>query len=354
MLKTFFQRPDQVREPLYVVTPIFNPVRFRSRWKLYQDFAKMVEEAGAILYTVEIAMGEREFALADIMYSRHIQLRSKHEIWFKENAINVAVSRLPMDWKYVAWVDADTRFVRDDWANETIQRLQHYDIVQMWSQYQDLNTNMELIGTANGFVHNMRINVDRSINIGSINTGDININIDQVNIFKCCCHCKPCICPPCPPYGYGYMGKPGYPGAPGLSWACTRKAWDTFGGLLDTCILGAGDWYMAHGLFGLINDRLVDRRNHSNYRKSIFDWQERALHLRKNVGTVPGLALHYWHGPKAHRKYGTREQILIETGYDPEVDLRRDWQGLWQLQEKNIPLRDRCRAYFHERQEDAL
>src|SRR4051812_49367686 len=99
-----FRRPDQVSAPLYVVTPIFNPVRYRSRWKLYEDFARRVEQAGAILYTVEVAFGERAFAVTEAGHPRHIQLRTDHELWLKENIINVGVARLPHDWKYVAWV----------------------------------------------------------------------------------------------------------------------------------------------------------------------------------------------------------------------------------------------------------
>ncbi len=337
-----FRRPDHITHPLYVVTPIFNPVRFRSRWKLYHDFEKMCADAGAILYTIELAFGDRQHVLTDPSNPRHIQVRTKHELWFKENAINVAVSRLPADWKYVAWVDADTRFVRDDWANETLHRLQHHDVVQMWSQYQDLNPEQELIGTAPSFVHNC-----------------MTVNVEQMNIWLACkCHKTPCCCEPAYPYTssvHPKRGQKGYPGAPGLAWACTRHAWNTFGGLLDTCILGAGDWYMAHGLYGLINDRMVQRANHERYRETIFRWQERALRLRKNVGVVPGLALHYWHGPKVQRKYGTREQILIDTQFNPERHVSRDWQGLWQFTpDAPIELRDRVRAYFAERNEDAV
>ena len=60
---SFFERPDKVESPLYVLTSIYNPVRFRTRWKLYENFAKMIKQAGAILYTVEIAYGERKFVL---------------------------------------------------------------------------------------------------------------------------------------------------------------------------------------------------------------------------------------------------------------------------------------------------
>src|SRR3954466_3874591 len=114
--KTLFGRPDRLADPLYVVTPVFNACRFRSRWKLYEDFVRMVEHSGAILYTVEVAFGDRDFVVTQPDNPRHLQLRTWHEIWLKEHSINLLVERLPRDWKYCAWVDADVFFSRYDWA----------------------------------------------------------------------------------------------------------------------------------------------------------------------------------------------------------------------------------------------
>jgi hypothetical protein len=314
---THFQRPDTLPYPLHVVTPLFNSARYRTRWKHYEDFAKRVEEAGAILHTVEVAFGDRAHLPESVGHT--VRLRTSHEMFFKENAINVGVQHLPSDWRAVAWVDADVRFARDDWANETLHRLQHYAVVQMWSQYQDVTADHEVIGTMPSFVANYAAGRLKNY------------------------HCHT-----------GYYGRKGYPGAPGLAWACTREAWDTMGGLLDVCILGAGDWYMAHGLCGVGDERMVNRKNHPRYRSAILEWWERAHHLRTNVGVVPGLALHSWHGPKVHRKYGSRERILIETQYDSSRHVTKDWQGLLQLTpHAPIELRDRVRQYMHERNEDA-
>ncbi len=318
---TLFQRPDQIAHPLYVVTPIINSVRFRSRWRLWEDFQKMVAESGAILYTAEVAFGERAHAITTADNPRHIQLRTSSEFFMKESVINVAVQRLPADAKYIAWVDADTRFVRDDWANETLHRLQHYAVVQMWSQYQNLTHTQELLGsTASGFIDQYLRGVQPPT--------------------KC---------------EYGYDRR-GYPGAPGLAWAMRRDAWDLVGGLLDCCILGAADWYQAHGLVGRLTMGMIGKF-HPRYQEKLMAWQERAQQLHRNVGVVPGLALHYFHGPKSNRKYGSREQILIDCEYNPDTDLVRDWQGLYQLRvhdERTRQLRDRLREYMGQRNEDAL
>lgn len=320
-----FRRPDPVNEPLYVITPFYNSVRYRSRWKLYGPFEKYVLDSGAHLVTIECSFGER----AETIFPTHpnhtvVRVRTSHEIWLKENLINVAVSRLPPSWKYVAWVDADIIFARPDFVGETIQQLQHYKVVQMWSQYQDVTSEFELIGTMRSFM-------DCYLYGGTGAVGK----------------------PTAGSYGYGRK-RVGYPGAPGLAWAMRRDAWDELGGLIDCSILGACDWYMAHALVGKL-ELVLSKKYNKRYREILFEWQNRAeKHIQRNVGVIKGLALHYWHGPKVDRKYGSREQILITNNYNPEVDLKRDWQGVYQLGNRSIELRDQIKMYFRQRNEDQL
>ncbi len=324
-LGTQFQRPDRIHTPIYILTPVFNPIRYRSRWREHEDWKKRAEKSGAIFYEVEVAIGERDFVFTEPGNPKHLQLRTKSELWLKENMINLLERCLPRDWQYLGWVDGDVTPVRDDWANETIHQLQHYDVVQMWSQYQDLSPDHEVIGTARSFM-------------------DLYLHGGPPEWFDVDCHY---------PYASGTKKRRGYPGAPGLAWACTRRAWQTFGGLLDVAILGACDWYMAHALIGQVH-RVMRTEYSKPFRNMVYEWQERALMLKKNVGVVKGTYLHHWHGPKKDRKYSTRDQILIEAGFDPYKDLKRNTDGLYELTDRSIELRDGIRRYFRERNEDAI
>jgi hypothetical protein len=151
-MKTFFQRSDRIHDLLYVVTVIFNSPRYRSRWQLYQDFAAHMEQSGVILYTVEVAFGDRDFVVTTADNPRHVQLRTKHEIWHKECAINLGVQRLPPNWRYFAWIDADVRFVRYDWVDETLHALQHYHVVQPWREAYDLDPHGLVMQTNRSFL----------------------------------------------------------------------------------------------------------------------------------------------------------------------------------------------------------
>lgn len=304
-----------VDAPLYVVTPIANPSRYRSRYALYRAFEKYIEDVGAILYTVEAAYGDRDFAVTDAANPRHVQLRTHHEVWHKENLINIGVSRLPADWKYVAWIDADVQFVRPDIVTETIHQLQHFSIVQMFAHATDLGPKHEPLKSFEGFVAQW------------MGHRQSQAGMEQYSVWH-----------------------------PGYAWACRRDAWDQLGGLIDFAVVGSADRYMACALIGEIAQSLSPDlvRACPAYSEWCFEWQARAeTYVRRNVGFVDGLLLHYFHGAKKKRGYFNRSAILWNNKFDPARDIKRDWQGVWQLSDRKPDLRDGLRAYFRSRDEDS-
>jgi hypothetical protein len=302
-----------VDAPLYVVSSIINPSRFRSRYALYRDFEKYITDTGAVLYTVEAAYGDRDFAITEAANPRHIRLRTNHEVWHKENLINIGVSRLPDDWKYVAWIDADVQFARPDIVAETIHQLQHFSVVQMFAHATDLGPRHQPLRSFQGFVAQwMRQNSEVPA---------------QYSVWH-----------------------------PGYAWACRRDAWDHLGGLIDFAIVGSADRYMACGLIGKIAQSLSSEfvRDCPVYTEWCLEWQNRAeIYIKRNIGFVDGLLLHYFHGTKKNRGYFNRSAILWKNRFDPAKDIKRDWQGVWQLTDRKIELRDQLRAYFRSRDEDS-
>ncbi len=325
--------------PLYVVTVIFNPSRFYSRYYLYHSFADMVEESGAILYTVEVATRDRHFEVTDPHNPHHIQLRTTSDIWLKEVAGNVGVSRLPANWEYMMFADADVIFSHPRWAEETLQKLQHHAIVQPFSQCQDLGPHFELIGQP-----------QRSFCWQHVHGG-----IPAKH--------KPNGKDNHPGHGHGNHGHH-YPGEyphrppglahPGYAWAYRRSAFADLGGMGDIGILGSGDHQMAMALIGRVKDS-IHPKMHPSYHAYWQEWQHRAeKYVRRNIGYCDGLLLHHWHGKKVDRKYASRWQILTDEQFDWHKDLKKDPQGLWMLTDRNHRLRDKIRRYFAERSEDSI
>lgn len=314
-----------IKEKLYVITVISNPARFRVRYDLYRKFAKHMHDSGAVLYTVEAAFGEREFEITDKRNAHHIQLRTKSELWHKENMINIGISRLPSDWKYVAWIDADVHFLHPDWVQETIHALQHYDVVQVWSEAHDLNPQLHSFRSYKSFcacyLESINQPFDKEWNNG--------ISADN------------------------YASKPYWHS--GYGWGSTRIAIDHLAGLIDFAILGSADHHMALGLIGDMDRSMPGVIGKGHYYQMLKEWEARAeRYIRRNIGVVPGTILHYWHGKKSTRRYNDRWKILMRDDFDPDLDLKKDSQGLYQLTDRNRKLRDDLRFYFRQRDEDSI
>jgi hypothetical protein len=309
---------------LHLIAVCFNPMRFLTRYTLFEEFVKRAVAAGAEVYVVEAAFGERPFECMDHGQVATWQFRSNHEIWNKEAMINASVARLPHDWKYVAWVDADVAFTNPHWVQETIQQLQHHCVVQMFHTATDLDATDMPTETFKGFPATY---LENPAQPDARDSG----------------------------YYYYYLEKGKKQGFwhPGYAWAARREAWNAMGGLLDINIVGGGDHQMANAYYGRA-DKAIPFKSTPSYRNAVMAWQSHARSLNRDVGFVPGALLHYWHGSKQRRGYFDRWQILARNKFDPRTDLRRDWQGLWQLAGNKPQLRDDLRAYFRARQEDGL
>lgn len=303
-----------ISDPLYVVIAYFNPQRYQSRQKLALRFIKHCEDAGAIPYVVELALRDRHHEITQHDNPQHIQLWGESELWYKENLQNVGVKHLPQNWKYVLLPDADFLFTRADWAEEILHMLQHYQAVQPYKFLTYETHDHRPLSTMPSFAY---------------------MHLNGMNI----------------PDG-GYSG--GRPGTPGGAWAFRRSAFAQIGGMLETCILGSGDWHMAHALALRPNGHAELKQLSQGYRDSISRWTERAKILKGNIGCCDTHAIHFWHGPMKNRQYITRPQILKNNGFDPYTDLMHDEHGVLQLTGNKPKLRDDIRSYFKQRNEDEL
>jgi len=336
---------DAVREPLYAIVPYFNPWRWKSREKHTQRALKHFHDSGVVIVLVETAFNRREFTFADSgldgtaancgvlgqdhrFRHRYIGLRTRDELWLKENMINVGVASLPYDWQQVCWLDSDVHFVRPNWTGECIHKLQHYAFLQMFSHARDMGPNYEVL--PENYPH-------------ADGSGFVQAFYDGTMVG-----------------GKRGDGKDGYYGArvfPGLAWAATRDGWDAVGGLIDFAVWGGSDWHMAHALIekaeGMMRNDL-----HRNYQKMVMQWFHRCrTHIRRNVGVMEGTILHAWHGRKTERGYNAKHALLAQIGFDPLRHLKRDYQNLWQLHDDRstafVQLRDMMRKIAGERNEDS-
>ena len=295
---------------LDVVAVVSNPAEFQRRYFLFNEFCcRMRKEPQVRLFTVEVQHRNKPF-----ITDANLKLRTCDELWHKENMINIAVHHLPCDWEYFAWIDADIEFQRKDWVAQTIRQLQHYDIVQLFSHAIDLGPNGETFATHTGFCYQWQ---------------KFQLEEDCKNAYKKYWHT-----------GYGFAMK--------------RSMYNALGGLIEFPILGSADHHMCKAWIGKIHESFPSNI-HPNYKLLCENYQKRcARHLKQNISYVPGTILHYWHGKKADRKYVERWQILIRNDFDPLMDIKKDCNNLWRLEDNKPALRDDLRHYFRVRNEDSV
>lgn len=317
----------------YVITVVSNPCRYESRYRLYCKFKKIIESSGAKLITVEQAFGDRPFVITEQNNPYHVQIRTIEELWHKENMGNIGVRhmmQLDPKAKKFAFIDADCfpMVPAREWLEETIHALDHYQVVQMWEHLINFGPRNEPItGPQLSFMATYAaagFTVPESRNVKHTLAG----HSGMISL-----------------------------GRPGLAWAWNVDAYSLVGGFIDWCILGSGDWHMAHGLVGAMQQRGAEHKELSAYSKKLLHWQELAERwIKRDVGFVPVTVGHWFHGSKTNRQYGSRGKILIENQYNPETDIKYDAQGLIQLETyepRQIRLRDQIRGYFRARNEDS-
>lgn len=300
---------------LHVIGVVSNTVRYHSRPRLFREWlARMEVTPNVKVYIVEMAFGDRKFEFTEPDNPSHLQLRSSSSIWVKECMINLAVKRLlPKDWKYVCWSDTDIAWRDPNWAQETMHQLQHFQVVQPWSDALDLGPNGDVLQHFRSFGRQHQLRIPKQMW-------------------------------PAQPYQYAHTG---------YAVAATRLFWENTGGLPDFCILGSADHHLLFGCIGRIKETIHGKMSPSFFRRLI-EWQSRAMKVTKGeVGYVTGRLEHFWHGSKKRRYYRERWTILYEHKYCPDIDLMYDAQGLIQLIGKPA-LDHETHQYSLSRQEDDI
>ena len=140
---------------LHIVTCIANPLLWKSRVALAEKaIESWLMKPNVRVTLVECAYGGRDYQLDYLALDErvtYIPVRAKTLLWIKENLMNIGITRLPQDAKYVATIDADVIWRGANWADETINALDIYPVIQPWQYCFDLGPNSQHNGLHNSF-----------------------------------------------------------------------------------------------------------------------------------------------------------------------------------------------------------
>jgi len=308
---------------LHVISVVSNPLNWNSRADLFCQFIQDTLASKVALegseYNLELHIVECLYADQLSCISESLQksvdyhaVHSSSVIWNKENLINIGISKLPADWKYVAWVDGDITFQNQTWIQDTINVLDRSSVCQLWTEAWDLHANGEVMMQHRSFC-------------------------SQVDTAKLCAKTKM--------YTTWHSG---------YAWGATREAVEALGGLYDKGILGSADSYMAWALIGRLDLIVSNRRISQSELQYLMTWQKRAQLFRNRLGSVPGAIEHYYHGPKHSRGYGWRWKIAADNDFNPDTDVQYNTDGVIEFTDAKPSLSVGVLEYFLSRNEDTV
>lgn len=265
-----------------VITTYYNPCRWQTRRRIYDQFMRGMRDAGVAVITVECAFGSVPFELPEA--DGVIQVRAQSLIWQKERLLNLAASWLPESCRYVAWLDADIVFENPDWANDIEYVLRTHRIAQVWETCLRLGQGNLASSPP-----------DRAESFAAVMTKD------PARL---------------------HAGRYDAHGHTGYGWAMRREIFDRVG-LYEHAVSGSADHFMAHAIYGQYG-LCVENALKRDARQSahLQAWGSRFYEMvQGSLGCVPGEIRHLWHGDATNRRYFLRMHDITDLGYDPWTDL---------------------------------
>ena len=309
---------------LDIVTVVANPIRWESRIRLARGaILDWLREPNVRVTLVESAYGGRAHELADLASNprvNYVPVRNHTMVWNKESLMNIGISRLPHDARFIGTFDADVHWRKPGWAAEIEHALHLHPVVQCWSTAYDLGPNDEHIQTHTSFGRLYREGKPVVTKGGKFWKFDGGA------------------------YEYAH---------PGYAWGWTREILDRIGGLFDQGGMGSSDHHMALAIVGQV-EKSIPAGTHPNYLAALKIWESRALtHINKNIGFLHGTIEHRFHGSKQARSYIGRWDMFVNHGFDPVSDLKRNSFGVLEFAGNKPDLEREWHQYLANRQEDA-
>ena len=296
-----------INKYLDVIIVYYNYCQYQSRYNVSKDFIERYSSHPKInLYVVELVYGNANFFLTEEDNKNHLQLRTEHPLWHKENLINIGIEKLlPKNWQNVAWIDCNLEFENKDFVEKTLKQLERYDFAQMFSliKYQSSNKNDDKTESFKSLIY----------------------SISGTN--------------------YDISSKPG--GA----WACTKEGYNKIGKLFDKSLCES-DCVLAQAL-GLKKNYYFNNKKNVKYLEYVDQYVKKIINQNITVSYANNIVIYYWHGNQENRSYHLfRKQMLMKYDYNPDF-FSYDKNGI--LVPNNncaFEILDYIRKYFERRMED--
>ncbi|PRC94347.1 hypothetical protein [Solimicrobium silvestre] len=302
---------------IWAVTAYFNPCAYKSRRENYRLFR---ERLNIPLLAIELRCNDH-FDLSDDDADIVVRVAEGSSLWQKERLLNVAVNHLPSDVEYIVFVDCDIIFERSDWADELQRVLEHFPVVQCYSELVDLPKD-----------HNSSEKMPNSISGYSVawlaQSGELDGPLKSDTARR--------------------------RSSAGGAWAVRRDLIKKHN-LYDVMVLGGADRLFAYACLGKFEEAITLARLGPRRAQHYLDWAK-PLHqtVCGNIGVIEGRIYHLWHGTVSDRRYIERHEALENAGFDPDQHIALGTSGAWEwTSAAPASLRRLAQDHFQARNEDS-
>ena len=291
---------------LAVIAAFFNPSNYVSTRYNYLKFSQSIKKC-CDLFPIELSFNGDFFI--DDANSVRLLGDDSNILWQKERLFNIRLSSVPKDYTNIAWIDCDVLFLNPSWVMEANSKLEEYKVVQLFENVLRTDSDGSIARTSKSFIKHM------------VESGKVDENFSG--------------------------------GIPGFAWAARRDVIEKVG-FLDIQIVGGADGCMMYSFLGRHKDnRLLPNGSLGcslGWRSAMESWGNKAFkEVNGEVGYVSGDILHLYHGSRKCRKYKSRTLILTQKGFDPNIDLTVEENGIYKVHPR---FRQDLLHYFNGRDED--
>jgi hypothetical protein len=251
---------------------IFNPAKSKKLIANYHEMMKHIDKYP--VFTLELVYPGCEPELPSA-----IHIRGKSVMFHKENLCRILETYIPLQFKKLAFLDADLIF-EDDWYEKASRALEYNQVVQLFSTCQWLDQNREVM-------------------------------LERKSVLK--------------------MREPDWNSSyhPGFAWGFQRE-WYNRVGFFDYAVSGSGDTLSAM--------QWLQKRIPRHFKSLPPPVRKRyAVYCPKppRISCIDGTVQHLFHGSRENRQYTERHKMLdIDADIDDLLELKN---GLfeWKDESKN-------------------
>lgn len=239
------------------------------------------------LKTIEICLKESDFFIDD---STKIIASPDNILWQKERAFNLLLENLDEKYDKILWVDTDILFQNSGMMQELESKLDQYDIVQPFEtvmEYRDGIISENNCLNTDGYAKTLK-------------------DYTEKKELKCI--------------------QPAF----GLTWAINRSIMPN-GYFYDEHILGSSDLLQIQSVtLDILNKSFIGKYS-DNIVRSWINYCKKMPKKKYDIGYCYGSIEHFYHGKESNRGYKYRECLLNKYGFDPQLHLAIDDNGLYKI-----------------------